>query len=318
MTAGAEAPIPHSQRVRLAEQIMEQASSPTAIDQGYNSTCNVATVEGRIFSRQPSEAARLITDVATTGKYISADGKIVDLGRVPGALDPDGESLASLNRPFDPLYREDIKVNGRRTYASQILETTAVNLKWANASTATPGDVILYEKHFSAVPNDTGERLVKYRANPDGTITRQELGKAPDIRDYELMEIHNQITGGTDKNFVIRGPGYTKAPPETVLQVHSEADLADVLEKMANEKQFPAIIMVDVHHPPFNRFMGDPNAGGNGGLHVVNIQGFYKTAEGKMMVEFSNQWGVESHHMGTNAVPVETLFEATKPPRRQP
>lgn len=319
ITAGSEAPIPQGQRVRLAEQILQQAGAPTSIDQGFNNTCNVATVEARIFSREPSEAARLITDVATTGKYVAADGRVVDLGRVPGLLNPDGESLMSLNRPFDPRYHEDIKVDARRTYASQLFEMTAVNLTHAAPKgTAPEVGVVMYEKHPSAVRGDSGELLVKYTPNADGTISKTVIGKAPEIGGSQLEGVHNQITGGTDKGFVIRGTGWNNVPRPTVVEVASAADFATALQQMERDKNFPAILMVDTRHPPFTQVINDPAAGGAGGAHVVTIEGIYTGRDGRLYVEFSNQWGSQYEHLGSRAVAADDLFIASKPYNPRP
>src|SRR5262249_46813325 len=171
--AGDGAPIAAAERMRLAEQVLQQSGFPTTIDQGFNGTCNVTTVENRIFSRQPSEAARMIADVATTGRYITPDGALVDLGRVPGGLKPEGWALLCLTRPFDAKGHTDIKMDGKRTYASQLFENTAVNIKYAKPLNVDgpQTDFVMYEMHHTNRPGDTGERLVRYQANPDGSIS---------------------------------------------------------------------------------------------------------------------------------------------------
>ncbi|HEY9871511.1 MAG TPA: FHA domain-containing protein [Candidatus Obscuribacterales bacterium] len=313
--AGDGAPIAAAERIRLAEQILQQSGFPATIDQGFNGTCNVTTVENRIFSRQPSEAARLITDVATTGKYVTVDGALVDLGRVPGGLKPDDESLLSLSRPFDAGMHTDIKMDGKRTYASQIFQNTAVNIKYAKSLDVDvpQTEFVMYEMHPTNRPGDTGERLVRYQANADGSITARDLADNPHVADWELTDIHNKITGRNDMNFVIRGPGFTPAPPGKALEVASAQHLDRVLQWMKDNNQFPGILMVDVGHPPFNRFLNAADAGGSGGIHVVNIQNVFRDANGRMYVEFSNQWGSASNHFGRNAVPVDELFNATRP-----
>src|SRR5262249_17217242 len=201
--AGDGAPIGARDRLRLAEQILGQVEFPPRIDQGAKNTCNVTTVENRIVTRQPSEAARLITDVATTGRYVTADGAIVDLGRVPGGIKPDYEASMSLNRTFDGTSNLDLQVDGMRTYASQIFQNTAVNVKYAGHG---PHDVVVtYEVHPSTAPGDTGERLFSYVGNPDGSLSRHVLKDHPHTYTHELTDIHNRITGGGDAGFVLSG-----------------------------------------------------------------------------------------------------------------
>ncbi len=327
ISAGAEAPISQQDRLFLAQQVLDQSARPHNIDQGLNNTCNVTTIENRIFTRNPSEAARLISDVTTTGRYITADGTVVDLSRVPGALAPDSEASLGLWQGFDAAGNRDIRLDGRRTWTSQLFETTAANVKWARSSdfNLQPGEVILYEKPFGPVPgsSDTGERLYKYKASEDGTVIREELAQQPHIMDYELTDINNQIVGGHDQHFVIRNGAYdsTGIKAGDVAMVNSEQEFQQLLLNMHAQalrdpasNPFPAVLYVDVRHEPFRRFFGAADAGGNGGAHVINIQGILvDPTTGKYYVEVTNQWGSASNHLGANAIPLDVLYNATKP-----
>lgn len=327
ISAGAEAPLSQQDRLFLAQQVLDQSARPHNIDQGLNNTCNVTTVENRIFTRNPSEAARLISDVATTGRYITADGTVIDLSRVPGALAPDSEASLGLWQGFDAAGNRDIRLDGRRTWASQLFETTAVNIKWSRSLDfdLQPGEVILYEKPFGPVPGstDTGERLYKYTVSADGTIKGEELAKQPRIMDFELTDINNQIIGATDKNFVIRNGVYDSTGIRTgdIATVNSEAEFQQLLLDMHTQavrdpksNPFPAVLYVDVRHEPFRRFFGSADIGGNSGAHVVNIQGILVDPNtGRYYVEVTNQWGSASNHLGANAIPLDVLYNATKP-----
>jgi hypothetical protein len=77
LEAKGDKPLKPEQRKDLAEQIIRQAADPTIIDQGGHNTCNMATVETRMYTRNPSDAARLVTDVALTGQYVATDGRRV-------------------------------------------------------------------------------------------------------------------------------------------------------------------------------------------------------------------------------------------------
>ncbi len=319
INAGAEAPLSKAERVRLAEQLLQQAANPNSIDQGLNNSCNVTTVENRIFHRSPSEAVRLVTDVATTGKYTTNVGTVIDMGRIPGALKPDGEAMLSYSRAFDPFSHQDIRLDGRRTWASQIFQTTAANVHWVNSPEfkLNPGDMVVYEKPFGAVPGskDTGERLYKYTMTAEGKLEKIELQQSPHISDYELTSVHAQITGRNDQSFVIRGPdhGGQWFPGEAV-QVKSAQELQEQLLRMHNQSDFPAILMVDARREPFRQFISNPDAGGGGGLHVINVQGLlHDPKTGQYYVEFTNQWGSQANRMGREAIPLEELFEATRP-----
>ncbi|HEY9681113.1 MAG TPA: FHA domain-containing protein [Oculatellaceae cyanobacterium] len=310
MQAGADAPLSLAERVKLSEQIMHEAAYPHLIDQGRNPTCNVATVENRIFTREPDLAAQLITDVATTGKYVTADGTLIDLTRVPGGLRPDSEAGESLGKAFTPGSTDDIKIDGKRNWAGQIFENTAANVKWARTSElhSQPGDVLLYAKKEGKDKNV----LMRYSVGADGKLNATEVGTAPKIKTPELTDIHNQITGGHDENFVIVGPGSSSKPPGQALRVNTAGEFEAAMKEAQRKNNFPSILLVDAKNEPFSKWIGTD--GNTEAWHVINIQGFhYDARTGEMMVEFTNQWGTKANHLGDNAVPAKQLFEATKP-----
>jgi hypothetical protein len=82
---------------------------------------------------------------------------------------------------------------------------------------------------------------------------------------------------------------------------------------MYRQKDFPAVLTVHTGQPPFSSIK-DAGAGGNGGWHVINIQNIYRGKDGKIYVEFTNQWGSHRNHMRGKAVAVDVLFQATKKP----
>ena len=93
-------------RVHIAEQIMSHAADPQLIDQGGHYTCAVAALESQMFTRNPSQAARMIADVATEGAFETASGKTVR---------PD----SSLLKP-DSEAQEHPTPDRSRSYASQL------------------------------------------------------------------------------------------------------------------------------------------------------------------------------------------------------
>ena len=309
MQAGADAPLSLAERVRLSEQIMHETAYPDLIDQGQNPTCNVATVENRIFTRQPDKAAQLIVDVATTGRYTTADGTLIDLTRVPGGLRPDAEAARSMENAFRPGESSDIKIDRKRNWAGQIFENTAANVKWARTPElhSEPGDVLLYTKPEGKEVN----RLMRYSVGRDGKLQATEVAKQPKISTPELTDIHNQITGGADRDFAIVGPGAYTGLDGQAQRVNNVAQFENALRDLKQKKNFPAILLVDARNEPFAKFIGSD--GNTEAWHVVNIQDIRTDPRtGKMMVDFTNQWGEQHNHLGANAVPADVLFEATK------
>jgi hypothetical protein len=120
--------IPQSERVALAEQVVNHAAHPESVDQGANSTCNVTTIEVRNYVRNPERQAQMVADIADTGKFVTATGETVDLNPLQSGLKPDAESLKNLR-----LQAENsglIKEDGSRDFASQITEMALVNTHW--------------------------------------------------------------------------------------------------------------------------------------------------------------------------------------------
>ena len=105
LEAKGDKPLKPEQRKDLAEQIMRHAANPTSIDQGAHSTCSMATVETRMYTRNPSDAARLVADVALTGQYVATDGRRVRIN--PGAHNESRNSTTN---------------DGERSHASEIFQ----------------------------------------------------------------------------------------------------------------------------------------------------------------------------------------------------
>lgn len=316
MTAEEGAFLTPMERSKLAEQIFNQASNPSVVSQGYNNTCNVATVEHRLFSRKPSEAARLIADVVISGKYVTTDGVTVDLARIPGVLKPDSEARM-LSSQFSPD-GSDLKVDGRRTYASQIFETTAVNLKYARTEEfkVNPGEIVVYEKPSTPVTSKgTGEELVKYSVNSDGLIEREIVKTSPHIYSHELTDLYKQISGTSENHFVIRSSSRSGPLSDSTYGVNNVHDLRRAIESLDSQGGKPGILQVHTGNEPFFTDSGAGAAGGSGGWHVVNVHGIRRDASsGKLVVDVTNQWGDDANHMGSRAIPLEELYRSTMEP----
>jgi YD repeat-containing protein len=343
MQAGPESALNQAERLRLSEQIMYQAAYPHLIDQGKHLTCNVTTVENRVFTQRPSEAAALITDVATTGKYTAANGQVVDMRRT-GSLKPDAESGSAFGKPFVPGQYGDIKLDGQRSWAGQIFEDTAVNLHWQNHARAYgysvgPRDVVLYRQETPdpTIKGDTGERLYKYTTGPDGKFRVEPIldhkgrpVRSPAIYESELTDIYNQIvpgkdptgnlTPGRDGNFVITPAGRASASPTfkpgDAIEVSNVHDLTRVLTEGQQQGKMPMVLFVDTSMPPFGNGQHI-----SGGAHVINVQSIRWVNEGGVMkpkIEFTNQWGAHRNFLGPNAVDADVLWQAVRNPPPKP
>ncbi len=195
--------IKEKDRIAIAEQVMHNAATPTDISQGSYSTCNVTVIEVQTYTKEPSEAARLVTDMALTGKYTS-NGKppvTVEVGK-----DINADSLkkhGDAKNSFEPG-------ENNRSHASQIFEVTAVNLHYTkeNAKTNPPGQ-IRYEQHDPKGETDNGERLVDYSKKdpktgkaPAEVMVGGEPVRSPDLSAQEIANVARDIQG--DKGTPVR------------------------------------------------------------------------------------------------------------------
>lgn len=185
-------------RVALAEQIMHQAATPSDVSQGNYNTCNVTVIEVQAYTKCPSEAARMVTDMALTGKYVSNGTPpfTVQVGKDINAdsLKKHGDAKGS----FEPG-------ENKRSHASQIFEVTAVNLHYAkeNAKTNPPGQ-IRYEQHESK-GSDNGERLLDYSKKdsktgkaPAEVMAGDEPVRSPDLSPQEIAALAKDIVKGNN------------------------------------------------------------------------------------------------------------------------
>ncbi|MDZ4835276.1 MAG: LysM domain-containing protein [Candidatus Melainabacteria bacterium] len=286
--------IDKNQREILAQQILLHAAEPDKISQGMFNTCNVATVECRVFERTPSAAAKLITDLALDGKTTvhASDGISTTFERNPA--------------PADSMYALDVPpMSGQRSYASELFQVCAVNIHYMRA-----GKGLVYEQLpvvFDATgqlanPEDNGERLWDDLKRP---------GSSPDLPDNSFIEIYNAITGKNDSNFMLANENVLYGPKDGVTLIDSQHELENQLQKIDKAHGFPVIIKVCTAYEPFwsnGNFGAAGGAGGaDGGWHVVTIRGIEDVHP--MRIRVDNQWTDEADHLGRiNSLSSEQLF----------
>ncbi len=315
MNATGASPLKEGDRVKLAEQVMSQAATPTSIDQGQHNSCSVTTVETRTYTRNPSEAARLVTDVATTGQYKTADGTMVNV---------DPSSIAAR----DQEARNNPPTDGDRSHASQIFQVTAVNsyyekhgydYKDANGVDhhVPPGKLkyVQNDVPLGTNPPETGERLVDTSTTPATTIMEDWKNntplRSPDLTDGGIAEVSKNISGKDDTVYL----GHEKAvqgDKKGVTTFADEGELKDEIARAKAEHKMPVIIRVHTGEEPFLHDSGGGKAGGSGGWHVVTITDY---DEKTGCVKIDNQWGSSVDHPGDkDTVSVHDLFRASRSP----
>jgi YD repeat-containing protein len=331
LSASEGAKVSPKDRASLAEQIMYSTAYPHSIDQGYNNTCNVTTLETRAFERDPAKAARMIADVAITGKYTTPAGVVVDIERV-GGLIPDAESNRLLQAGYVNGQFGDIKVDGGRTYAGQLFENTAVNIHYADVMSNfdfsrggyvyQKGDVIQYMKDaVSPGSKGTGEKLVAFRLAADGRHRQMiEIDDSPHIYTGELGLVYDRIvpakdlsgapTNGNHFGIVLGGPQFKWDPK--VLSASSPQELESMLLAAKKHDRLPIVLHVDSRDPVFST---NNKVGGYGGAHVITVENIYSVVgpDGNPVykIDLYNQWGLKHNRVGKDAVNSSDLYRAT-------
>jgi hypothetical protein len=176
-----KAPVSDKDRADLAQQVMKHAAEPGSVSQGRHETCTVAAVESRAYDRDPAQASRVVSEVATTGQYTRP-------GHAAIKLDPQ-----SLQKQADAAEKHGDDKDNTRDFAGQLFEVTAVNimLQQKNESTNPPGQ-LRYEQHkpvAGQTPDDSGERWMDYAKHP-AKVMQNDIG----IGVYDLAFISKQIS----------------------------------------------------------------------------------------------------------------------------
>lgn len=298
-------PLDAKDRGSLASQSMWLAANPSESDQGAYNTCNVTTIRNCFLNESPSEFARVMSEVGTTGKFKTADGTTIDM-------------------PKDSMVRTDADkadyTVGSRLWASKIWDLAATNIYWQRQEkdlrgvAATRGS-ITYEQATPTNRQDNGERL--YR-NDNGTKQEmvssdgRNLVRTPNLFPSSMMDIMEQIQSSP----LLDKPAGQKI---MVHKAYAESESlnsfndVDKLHQSLQEGTFPKIVMVHTSRAPFHSDSGYGAAGGSGGpgggWHVVLATG-YDAKTGNVAID--NSWGRTKDHLAQGSqIHVRTLYNAT-------
>lgn len=281
-----------AQRELLAQQVIKQAAEPQNISQGNHSTCNVTTIESVVYTRCPSRAAKLVSDVALTGQSMF--------------LGPDNQfHTVKIDQlaPTDEAKTTPV-ADGKRSYASQLFQVSAVNMHWTMAGDyfGTAGQ-FKYEQLDINSDTDTGERLWDVSQNPP-----KEMAQAPSLTGDNIVDICNAITGKKDCIYLAYDDGSENKAKVSLFK--TEEELKAAIQKARGEGKLPAIIIVSTDQNPFWNDMdgGAYDSDGNP-WHVVTVRDF--DANGHR-VAIANQWSQNDNHLSRNAVGLRDLYMASR------
>lgn len=273
------------QRLAVASQVMHNAAAPSDIRQNRN-TCGVTSLETRLYTRNPSSAARLVADVATTGSFTGTDGTTV-------TLDP--ESMLPSQVGTDDMQQE----SQTRTLASQLFQVTAANI--ANRQDTSRGEFQYVQRQPGN--KESGEQLLDVSTNPP-----QVIGDAPGLAGWinGLVGVERSITGDTSGGSYIYGGQMGRRASEG-FQIDSADALGERLETLSESGQLPAVVFVHADSAMFNPGNDRQPEDLNGDGHYVTVTGYDPVTR---TVRYDDQYDRESDH-NELGVPLEQFYNST-------
>jgi hypothetical protein len=232
------------ERVAIAGQVMDRAAHPTASNQGSSYNCEAATVANRIYSKNPSEAARAVTEATLTGSYHDGQGRTIHLDH-----DTVAHNRGQLSDDAKRLGAEP------RTHADQIMQALVRNEDLVAGTADRSNSQRRYEVHAPDKNHPTGEFTYDYSTHPPTDISASHTGTRSDEG-----TLFQAMTGKEDFNSTIhRGDGSTQT-------------LDDFKRRLANQHDFPVTMSVNPDQEPFKSMMG--TQGGEGIQHDITIEGY--------------------------------------------
>ena len=315
----------------IATRTLYHLADPTTIDQGPHPTCQTATVQARMFTNDPSKAAKLIADICIGGKYTTPDGKTsVELEQMALELGPRALVAADPSLGYPPR-------DNHLSLVSYVFQWTAINtvlnrtglLNGDGSVRFAPGTV-RYEHREPDVgtkPPDNGERLVDIsdRDKPR-VLTVKDLNgkerpiKSPSLTDDQITDMYNALTNRKDTAAVLVVPESIYGEGKRVKKIETAEALNKALHEAKEMGELPIIVAIHTRKSPFWEDSEGSRAGGSGGGHVVTITDYHPAELGPpakpARVDVDNQWGKKADHTGTNAMKVSDLFLAMLQPKR--
>lgn len=234
---------PRENREAVAAQILKHSAHPEAINQGLFNSCNLATMETEVYTRQPAKAAALVASTALTGKYEADDG-------TKGKLDSGTINHWAKEFPAGAQDLED-KVPPR-DHASQIFQAVAFNVKLDNGES---------QYQFSLKPatefSPSGETVIDPKHPGENQIYKQ----LPNSYDYP--SVYKRLTG-QDSNGVV-----------TLEDANNGEQLQAHLQKLKSEGHLPVAIAVNSLSQPVKDAVGENAANSAAisgvGAHMMTV-----------------------------------------------
>lgn len=250
-----------SLRNEIFQTGLKNLSSPEDIRQGQHPTCNVTTVEVYAACRAPGEYARMLKEIALTGKYKTSEGRTVTPPRK--ALMP-GEDESR----FD-LKNSDVN---RRNYASQIVQMTLINGLYETGKISRNGVVrtdlryVLDKSSWEDIGGGRKRKVGEDRlVDSAGRVHGSSKDGGPNLTVSDCKAAARMMLG---KDMPYRnGPVSRDGGATWIRDIPTQEELL----RAKAQGNFP---------------MGVPTMGG---MHVQTIHDVYKDRSGRLFVKLDNQ-----------------------------
>lgn len=290
------------EKAALAAMSVWHMAYPEKNAQGHHNTCNVTSIRTALLYEEPSQFAKVVADVATTGKFVSFDK--TDIIPHASSLKAGSEEM---QKPLP---------SSARTWAGQIWDVTTANVYWQRATTdpkgfTVPKGSMYYDQVVPESRTDSVERLYRYDgttvyevANPDGgTVTRH-----PYLTPGAMNDIYEQVTGKGQKDRIIVNASIVASHSKLAVVKDSSE-----LETQLKQGPWPKIIQVHTSRQPFYGDSGYGTAGGaggkTGGWHVVTVTKYDEKTK-KALVD--NSWSQSVDHLEpAKAIPLQQLYDSS-------
>ncbi len=174
------------------------------------------------------------------------------------------------------------------------------------------------ELYYDRVPDGSSKaERVYWKGGGEPLALREQDGKLYTNAEVYVSELHGiseAVNGVKEKPFVIT---FGQHGGDTI-SVKSKEELLKVFEQMKAENNLPAVLMVNVFHPPFGNGKIWPEAGE--GWHVITLHSIYELdkevgdLETKYGAKFVNQW----READNKDVTLTQIFKALEPPPDKP
>lgn len=270
------------EKIGIAADIIHRAAFSTQSNQGMSNDCAAASLENRLYTRSPAEAAKLVTDTVLSGHFTDAQGRVVTV------------SHATIAHPDYDL-NADARAIGveLRNQGDRVMQAIIRNEEYAatNAMMYGPQGVnsgLKYEIGKPTRENPTGEFVRDYSQRPSVDVSINNLGMRSD-----LNAVYSGLSSKqNERDFEFADPASTGANVEAFKQ-----------KLLAMKGQFPLTVIVNPNEEPF------ASAPGNRGLadinHAITIES-YDAKTGVVRYRNSNFGSKEL------SISVEKLFDGVR------